>query len=768
MLKRIKNNRIFFLIFKIKSMKNIFLFIAILLLVVQKLHAQVSGVKTIPGDYASITEAVQQIRTVGISGPTFLELQSGYNSAGETFPIKIREMPGSTVHTLTISPAAGATGISISSTSPGAVIELIGAYNIIIDGRPGRTGSARELTIRNNDIIVGKSISFLDGAVNNSVTYCKLESAGNSPQPFESGVVFFGRSTEPVPDDILLENVGNTVSNCFVESIYTSGAAFGAAGTFAVQNAGNKIMGNEIVNFYSSVNIWPDGGTNWTINGNSIYHLNPDVDPSGNIILFQPGPGSANNTISGNFLGGQAIQAGGGPWKIVTTDYHGLSIRAIFIDAGSTIVENNVMQNFTITGGSGSVDFQGIQLRGGAAQIRGNLIGGSSATNGITIDGDHVKTFNGILSFVCSPVFIENNRMSNISVTGAAPTYFSGISFRAGSGTIVSGNQIDQVSTTSSAMINFVAINIFPTNSSQTAECTASPQPPVIDRNLINNITLSSEQDNASFAGIEITGGGSDALQLHHNEVYKVNVSSPEGAANFKGITVNERIAANTGNIIGSATEANSIMVTGKSAIANGIHLKNSPDVTISDDIIANISAIGTLTPASVNGILFEGGAIAKISGNQVHHLSASESKGIFIQPIGGSSVVTIEKNTIAGINNNTGTGIETFVGSETSLNLIVTDNTVSNWETGVLLAAAGGATFQQSFQNNAVVANQTGFINQNGAPVNATCNWWGDASGPGGSGPGTGRSCGTKCYFYSMGYYTNLCGSGCRSRSNY
>ncbi|MBC7868360.1 MAG: hypothetical protein H7X88_12565 [Gloeobacteraceae cyanobacterium ES-bin-316] len=57
-----------------------FLLNCIFLLPCLEAEAQVSGIKTIPGDYASITEAVQQIRTVGVSGPTYLELQAGYNS----------------------------------------------------------------------------------------------------------------------------------------------------------------------------------------------------------------------------------------------------------------------------------------------------------------------------------------------------------------------------------------------------------------------------------------------------------------------------------------------------------------------------------------------------------------------------------------------------------------------------------------------------------------------------------------------------------------
>jgi Secretion system C-terminal sorting domain len=858
-----------------------FLFVCFCSWAFQEAAAQVSGVKTIPGDYASITQAVQQLRTVGISGPTFLELQAGYNSAVETFPIKIREIPGtSSVNKITISPAAGATGLSIIADNSEAMIEFIGAYNIIIDGRAGRTGSTRELTIRNNST-AGKVISFYDGAVDNAASYCIVEAAA-IPAIDPTSLVYFGRSTEPIPDGVLLENTGNTISNCIIMGNNTGATvqfAIYAVRTSSVQNAGNKIIGNEILNFLRGIDIGQDGGSNWTINGNSFY--NPNQNNGSTVINFQPGPGSVNNTITGNFIGGQATQAGGGPW---VDDSHTADITGIIIAAGSIVVENNVMQNFSLQGSGRPASFIGIDLKEGAAQIRGNLFGGTNGANGTVLEAGYGTSFSGIRSLSCFPVLVENNRMSNITMRSPDPlfsSYFKGILFRAGSGTVVTGNQVDQVMASGPGTFDFAAISVFPTTYPETAECAASPQPTVIDHNLINNITLSSDGDSATFRGIEIFGTSGPATQLHNNEVYKINVSAPEGIASFTGIHVNDRIAANTGNIIGSATEANSIMVTGesanaiailvnrspdasvsddiignikvygalsasmegirfmgggvskvsgnqlsdlavssigsstmagisfngavtsiepstlhnnkvykinvsstegtasfsginindrisantgniigsladansivvtgRSAFANGIRLKNSPDVSVSDDIIANITATGTLIPASVNGIVFEAGTLAKISGNNIHHLSAPLSRGIFLQPSHGSSKVNLEKNTLTGTTTSAGTGMETFVGSEASLDLIVTDNTVSNWQTGILLAAASGATLQQSFQSNAVISNQTGFINQNGTPVNATCNWWGDASGPSGAGPGTGNPVGPNVVF--------------------
>src|SRR6188768_1854543 len=100
----------------ISKFTRLFAFLLLLLLVGfnEQARAQVSGVKTIPGDYSSITDAIQQISAVGVNGATFLELQQGYDSYYETYPIVIRNIPGVTeTSTVTISPAAGVTGLTI-------------------------------------------------------------------------------------------------------------------------------------------------------------------------------------------------------------------------------------------------------------------------------------------------------------------------------------------------------------------------------------------------------------------------------------------------------------------------------------------------------------------------------------------------------------------------------------------------------------------------------------------------------------------------------
>ncbi|HET9433358.1 MAG TPA: hypothetical protein VFO37_06350, partial [Chitinophagaceae bacterium] len=79
------------------------LFSCILLLPIQKIQGQVSGIKSIPGDYISIVAAISHIHSVGLSGHVILELQPGYASEFETFPITIpQNMPTGINATLTI------------------------------------------------------------------------------------------------------------------------------------------------------------------------------------------------------------------------------------------------------------------------------------------------------------------------------------------------------------------------------------------------------------------------------------------------------------------------------------------------------------------------------------------------------------------------------------------------------------------------------------------------------------------------------------------
>ena len=632
-----------------------FLFCFNSLLLPQNLQGQVSGVKTIPGDYNSITDAMSQIRIAGVSGPTFLELQPGYNSAVETYPITIRAIPGiSSTNSLTISPAAGVTGLSIITASSSPVINFIGAYNIIIDGRPGRAGTARELTILNNGV-ESNAVSFTDGAVDNAVRYCVLES---SPLTLFNAVVYFGRSGEPLPVNIFFENSGNELSECAVRTINSSIAIYSNGGQ-DVYNTGNKIINNEIMDFRRHGIAMFNFNSNWLITGNSFYSQGLVSASDISIIHFGGAiPGSVNNTISGNFIGGQSLHAAG-------TKFNAEYVHGILLVDGSFIVENNIIQNFNMGPGSnGWSIFNGISVVSNAsAIISGNQIGGPVYQPGsITVTGNEINCI-GISNGSCGFVSITNNRINNFTLLAEAKSIFFGIASIGAANTVISGNEIDFVDDVSTGQINFTAISV-----RQNTNCPIGPGPAVLDHNLIKNITLSSDDNNTSFTGIEITGSGSESLLLHYNEVYKINISSQDGEANFGGININDRVSGNTGNIIGSGTEVNSIMVTGKVVNATAILVNESADASISDDIIGNITVNGTLS-AALKGINIQGGGKANVTGNELKDLSVSSSgisdmQGIiFSGAVTGSELSTLHNNQVYKINVSSSDGEANFAG---------------------------------------------------------------------------------------------------------
>ncbi|MDQ3815991.1 MAG: hypothetical protein M3347_18945 [Armatimonadota bacterium] len=107
----------------------------------------VSGTKTIGpgGDYATITAAIADLQTNGVDGPLILELQSNCTSTGETFPITFPSLSGmSATNTVTLRPASNATNLSITSNNATATINLNGINYLIIDGRAGGAGTAKQ------------------------------------------------------------------------------------------------------------------------------------------------------------------------------------------------------------------------------------------------------------------------------------------------------------------------------------------------------------------------------------------------------------------------------------------------------------------------------------------------------------------------------------------------------------------------------------------------------------------------------------------------
>ena len=411
--------------------------IGISVLTSKKLIAQVSGTIIIPGDYPTITAALNQINAVGLSGPTILELQPGYVSPNESFPIVFNNiLGGSATNTLTLRPSAGATGRIIASSFSNATIDLLNVSNVIIDGRPGGFGVTKELTIQNYDAF-GEALRFSSGANNNTVKYCTLTGANTTSI---GGVVFFDTSAATVTGNIMNTIAFNVIKNDIIgvpyNGIYSSGRTY-------IPNSGNSIINNEILNFSNSgIDITSSGnGGNWTITGNSFYNnlaTSPSTPQTG--INFKPGLSSDGNTIENNFIGGQGINASGAKW--INTG--AVAFTGIYLSAGTssgTALHNNVIKNIALTSG-GAIEFTGVSIASGLTANNGNIIGSATEPNSITVSGSS-SSITGILVNSAAAVSITGDNIGNITTDGVGAN-ITGIKYTGGRAMTIMGNNIHE------------------------------------------------------------------------------------------------------------------------------------------------------------------------------------------------------------------------------------------------------------------------------------------------------------------------------------
>ncbi len=694
--------------------------------------AQVSGTITVPGNYATLGAALFNIQVSGLSGHVIIELQQGYDYRDELYPLVVPEnFPTSLNATVTIRPRIGAIDIHIgtgylgtgpANTGSVPIFKIYGS-NIIIDGRPGGGGTISQLFIWSEDE-AGSAIEFANNSSDNIIRYCSLLGSNkySSTNGFH-GIITF--STDgPFPAGVEGGNRNNLIENCtFNKGLSKPDFAIYSYGSANAPNVGNRILNNNIASFGTSgmrIEEWNNSGSSWTITGNSIYSSDLNYNyPQGSGIDLSVYGVSGTHTIEGNYVGGNAPFAAG--------KWNGGIERAIqvYLDQGGTYtsVNNNVIKNMEIIDGGFGTTFlpinYGINITNNGPNVvecNGNLIGAeNSSEHGISIGssvGVGQSYFNGINYHNCDSGSVSDNIIQYISLNSQNTSLFEGIRVDLDHNpVIVTNNTIQFLDILSNGYVQVFGI-IDPKD--DVVPCGSSLQAPAIGGNSFKNVSVISETGDATVTGVHING----------------------------------RLATNDGNIIGSLTEANSISVTAKNAIVNGILIEENPDnVSVSNDVVANITASGTVS-SEINGVHFKAAGNTTISGNTIRNLNAGTARGIFVEPITGLSQATLQNNSVKGINVNTGTGVEVNVPTTATLTLVAKDNVINTWQTGFLVTAAAGSTLTQTVQSNAISGNQTGFVNNSTSPQNATCNWWGSASGPSGAGPGTGDPVGSNVIF--------------------
>lgn len=288
--------------------------------------AQMSGSYTIGGsgaNYSTIESAISALQSAGVNGAVTFRIASGtYNAPAAGY--RLQSVTGmSASNTVTFKPASGATVVISGTSNQGTgIFTFNGGKNFIIDGSNATSGTTRDMTIRQLEAYYDPAILMLNDADKNVVKNCILQANSQYASPslynydgntgtyiYGSGVVMIGQTnTSSANDSNTIQN--NTIgdpagtNSCNI-AVCING--YNVNGNTSYNNNGNKIIGNDIVNFgrgtsytsYGIVNYYYCAGT--LIQGNKIYMTQPSpYYYVYGIYLYDSYTGTGNHVVDGN------------------------------------------------------------------------------------------------------------------------------------------------------------------------------------------------------------------------------------------------------------------------------------------------------------------------------------------------------------------------------------------------------------------------------------------------------------------------------------
>ncbi|MBD2723738.1 Ig-like domain-containing protein [Hymenobacter armeniacus] len=525
----------------------------------------ICGTKTVgPGaDYASLTAAFTAITNNGLCGPLVLELQAAYVSTTETFPLVYSYAGATATNTITVRPAAGANNLSITGTTAAAVFNIVGGKYLIIDGRPGGSGTtvsgaaqATDLTISSTSTS-GIPLQFTSDATFNTVQHVQIKGVGTS----DSGspdVNFTGTVTTTGNSD-------NTVQYCNIGDGATTPVTLIYGGN--ALNARNSILNNNLFNNYGTGSTYGiylnQSGAGWNISGNSFYQTASRVNVAGTMYgIFI----NANNghTVSGNFIGGSAPALGGTPLTVTLTAanaaaaYRFIGIGLATTTGTATNVQGNAIGNITWVSSSGATTgngiLSGIYVSSGDVNIgttTGNTVGGPTAPISVSTTTTGGYSF-GISTASSGAVNISGNTISNLTGVGAVAvaSNVAGILASTGSPTI-SRNKIYNLAggSAASGTAAVLSTGIWLTGGTTTT----------VTNNLIGDLRAATSTSLVGVTGVLI--GGGTTHNLYYNTIY-LNATSTGTTFGTSGIYLNSTSAV--------LDARNNIVVNKSTAVGTG------------------------------------------------------------------------------------------------------------------------------------------------------------------------------------------------------
>jgi hypothetical protein len=588
-----------------KRLSTLCILYALALVLCDRSFAQLTGTKTIPGDYATLADAIADLNTQGVgSGGVTFNVAAGYTET-VTAPL-VLTATGTAANPIVFQKSGvGANPLItayVGTQTPGSATHddmwrLVGSDYVTIDGidlfDPNTTNPA---TMEGGYVLYKASAS--DGAQNNTIKNCVITLSRNNNASGSGPSVEGSRGIEvtnatPAAATTALTPTGangtnsnnrfysNTIQNCNY-GIVLSGYA--AASPFTLGDTGNDIggsspaTGNTILNFGGAA-----GATNPSagIRANNQWSVNISY-----------------NTINNN--NGSGVN-------------HPSTLRGIYAQAGTSA--NATINNNTITihGGATTSQVSGIE----------NGIGSTAASN---------------------TVQIANNNITGDYLTATSGTFYLLYNTASPATINITGNNIHDISYSASALAGSGAVyGIFSTGAATNVN---------VRSNIINNISRTGTTGGTTI-GIYVSAGT--------NQTVKLNTVSNFGQDGTGTGSTMYGIQTTTGTIVCDSNTVNNLTVikTTGTGVLYGIYNIASPtNENYNYNQVYNLTHNGTGTTYGIYTWTTTG--VRTVSNNLVHSISAAGTTVAGIYQI--SSSPTIFKNKIYNVQS-TSTGAPTVSG---------------------------------------------------------------------------------------------------------
>ena len=647
----------------------------------------------------------------------FMEMTGNYGPAAEPGAVTLAFFNHTGPANITIRPQAGQAN-KVTQASPGSGVVFMyfgGAQKITLDGRAGGTGPV-QWTIRNTTTASpGSTMQFKDEASNNAFQYLNIEGEGGIIS-IETSVVAGGTGNDNI-----------TFSNCIIRDLTVGGSAtlpfigINSAGTAGRSNDNIMIDNCRFIDIFNPsltasacINISSNTGA-CTITNNHFYqtasYANLNTNTFYGIGIFTGG----GHTVTGNFIGGTALNCGGTPYTISsgTLDFEGITLGTGVAGAACTVSGNTIANiAYTTTASTAIFPLVPIVLQG-TADITCGSIGNGNTIGKMTNPVDNiVLTNNGAsLSLGFAGIYIKStgitsvayNNIGCIRVKGTRTGAETDLIVVAGTGGTITidnntlGNNVsgDNILMSSNSPLNAIY------NSSNTSGMTVTNNTiQWVDYLILPTVSFNGIY-NAS-GPLTCTGNTFRNLTLPGNTTYNM--------INHSGTT-----ATISSNIIQDISLTNN----GTSGIFNGINLNSASAVTVSNNNIGSATANNITIACNnfySNGINNTGAGALTCTGNTIQQINMTSTgvNPVFQGISTTAGVLTFTQNTIQNITcASTGSGnaiIGIYVNSASAGHLI-SKNTVTNltatssaavagFVTGIRISAGSGTIQKNLFTN--------------------------------------------------------------------